>query len=418
MNFVKSTLFSGLSTIIKVSSGFISGKIAAIFIGPSGVAVMGAFNNLVNIGTSLSNGAIISGVVKYTSEYSSDLDKLKSLWSTILKVVFLASLIVSGFLILFSGFISEIIFKDIKYKDLISLLGLAIVFISINTILVAIVNGLQKIRDLTFINIITNIFGLVLTIAAIYLYNLKGALIALVFTQAIGFLVSFLWIYKFKLIDWTLFLGKGSWSIVGKLGSYSFMAILAAFTIPVSQIVLRNLLISKFGLEQAGYWQASLRISEGYLMVLSTSLATYYLPKLSSLSNSLEIKNEVFRGLKFIIPIVLISSILVYVFKTPIISILFTNTFYQVENFILWQLIGDVLKMSAWIFAYLMLAKSMVIPFVISEIGFNLIYIGLTFLLVNKIGVIGVSISYAIGYLFYLIFMLLLFRDLLMPVNK
>jgi PST family polysaccharide transporter len=68
--------------------------------------------------------------------------------------------------------------------------------------------------------------------------------------------------------------------------------------------------------------------------------------------------------------------------------------------------------MTAWIFAYLMLAKSMVLQFVVSEIGFNLVYIGLTIILLDKIGITGISISYAVGYLFYLIYMVFLFRGL------
>jgi PST family polysaccharide transporter len=91
---------------------------------------------------------------------------------------------------------------------------------------------------------------------------------------------------------------------------------------------------------------------------------------------------------------------------------LFSDNFQRVEDFIIWQLIGDVLKMTAWIFAYLMLAKSMVLQFVVSEIGFNLVYIGLTIILLDKIGITGISISYAVGYLFYLIYMVFLFRGL------
>lgn len=412
MNLYKSTIFSGVSTVIKVLTTFISGKLAAVLIGPAGVAIVGAFSNLINVVSSLSNGAIVSGVVKYTSEYATDSQKLKKLLSSVTRIALFATITISGVLILFPRFVSALVFKDAQYYDLVILLGIALVFISFNTVLLAIINGLQQIRFLTVINIITSVVGLIITVAAIYFYNLWGALIALILAQGVGLFITSFYILKFDLINWKYFLGKISWQEIRNLGSYSFMAILTAFTVPVSQIVLRNLLVSKFGLSEAGFWQASLRISEGYLMILSTSLATYYLPKLSSLNQQQDIKNEVVKGLKFIIPVVFFSALFVFLFRTTIITVLFSANFQRVEDFIIWQLIGDVLKMTAWIFAYLMLAKSMVLQFVVSEIGFNLVYIGLTIILLDKIGITGISISYAVGYLFYLIYMVFLFRGL------
>jgi PST family polysaccharide transporter len=394
---------------------FVSGKLASVLIGPAGVAVVGAFSNLINIAASLSNGAIVSGVVKYTSEYSSDSQKLKNLLSSVMRIALYATITVSSLLIFFPRFISTLVFNDKQYYDLVILLGLTLIFISSNMVLLAIINGLQQIRFLTIINILTSIGGLVVTITAIYFYNLKGALIALILAQGIGFFISCFYIFKFRLVDWKFFLGAIAWKEIRKLGSYSFMAIITAFTAPVSQIVLRNLLVSKYGISQAGYWQASLRISEGYLMILSTSLATYYLPKLSSLTETKDIKNEVVKGLKFIIPIVVSSALLIFLFKSTIINVLFTESFQRVEEFIAFQLIGDVLKMTAWVFAYLMIAKSMVIQFVVSEIGFNLIYIGLTIFLLDRIGITAISFSYAVSYFFYLIYLIYIFRSLFNP---
>jgi PST family polysaccharide transporter len=395
-----------------VLTTFISGKLAAVLIGPAGVAIVGAFSNLINVVSSLSNGAIVSGVVKYTAEYATDSPKLKKLLSSVTRIALFASITISGVLILFPRFVSALVFKDAQYYDLVILLGIALVFISFNTVLLAIINGFQQIRFLTLINIITSVVALIITVAAIYFYNLRGALIALILAQGIGFFITSVYVFKYELINWRYFLGKIDWQEIRKLSAYSFMAIVTAFTTPVSQIVLRNLLISKFGISEAGYWQASLRISEGYLMILSTSLATYYLPKLSSLTETKDIKNEVIKGLKFIIPIVLSSALLIFLFKTVIINVLFTDSFQRVEEFIKFQLIGDVLKMTAWVFAYLMIAKSMVVQFVVSEIGFNLLYMGITVYLLDKIGVTAISFSYAVSYFFYLIYLIYLFRGL------
>lgn len=146
MNLYKSTIFSGVSTVIKVLTTFISGKLAAVLIGPAGVAIVGAFSNLINVVSSLSNGAIVSGVVKYTAEYSTDSPKLKKLLSSVTRIALFASITISGVLILFPRFVSALVFKDAQYYDLVILLGIALVFISFNTVLLAIINGFQQIR--------------------------------------------------------------------------------------------------------------------------------------------------------------------------------------------------------------------------------------------------------------------------------
>src|SRR5690606_17800592 len=108
-----------------------------------------------------------------------------------------------------------------------------------------------------------------------------------------------------------------------------------------------------------GYWQGMMRISDGYLMLITTALSTYYLPKLSSLTTNKDLRNEIINGYKLIIPLVFSGCILIYFLRFFIIKLLYTTDFIAMENLFLWQLIGDFFKLSAWVLAYLMLAKAM-----------------------------------------------------------
>ena len=53
-------------------NGFVVVKIIAIYVGPSGLAFIGQFQNFLSILMSFATGAINSGVVKYTAEYRDD----------------------------------------------------------------------------------------------------------------------------------------------------------------------------------------------------------------------------------------------------------------------------------------------------------------------------------------------------------
>ena len=63
-----------------------------------------------------------------------------------------------------------------------------------------------------------------------------------------------------------------------------------------------------------------------------------------------------------------------------------------------WQLMGDVLKIASWIFAFVMLGKSMTVLFISTEIIFSAAFVGLTILLVGHMGLVGVSVAHAINY--------------------
>lgn len=385
-------------------------KVVAITAGPAGVAIVGAFANFITISQTFANGAINNGVIKYVSEYKDDSIKLKSLISTSVKITIYSSIISGILLILFSGFISSIVFMNELYVNPIRLLGLTIVLTSINTLILSVLNGLGEIKLYTFANAVGSIISLIFTVILVFFYNVIGALYALVFSQSIILLVTIFLLKKKAIFYFFLNFQPIDKRIVVNLSKFSLMAIISALTIPLGQIIVRNFLISKVGINESGYWQGMMRISDGYLMLITTSLSTYYLPKLSSLKTDNELKTEIYNGYKVIIPAVIISCVLIFLLRFFIINILYTSDFTSMEKLFIWQLLGDIFKICAWVLAYLMLAKAMTKLFVITEIIFGLSYVIITYFCVIKWGILGASIAFAINYFLYLLTMVIIFR--------
>jgi O-antigen/teichoic acid export membrane protein len=74
-----------------------------------------------------------------------------------------------------------------------------------------------------------------------------------------------------------------------------------------------------------GCWEAIWYISTMYLMVVTTTLSIYYLPKLSELTDKAELRKELKQGYKIIMPIVIAMSIVIFLFKDFVIWLLFTE---------------------------------------------------------------------------------------------
>ncbi|MFV5702398.1 O-antigen translocase [Flavobacterium sp. XS2P12] len=413
MNLIRTSFFSAIITIIRISSGFIANKVVAVFAGAPGVAIVGAFANFISIVLTFSNGAINTGVVKYTAEFEDDEAELKTLFSTALKITLFCSVLTGISLIVLAPYWSSWIFAQQIYEGPIRILGFTVVFYALNTLLISILNGKKQISTYTIVNTLGSIIGLVFTVALVYFYEIQGALYAMVLAQSIVFFITAGLLIKSPWFSWEYFNKIFDKSKATKLSHYSLMAIVSALTLPVSQILFRNILITKFGIDQAGYWQGMMRISDAYLMIITTSLSTYFLPKLSSIKTDSGLRSEIMKGFKLIVPFLLLSCLGIYFFRFILIKLLFTSDFIAMGQLFYWQLIGDFFKMTSWILAYLMLAKAMTKMYIFSEIVFSFGYVGLGYLFVEKFQLEGAVMSFAMTYFFYFLFMLFVFKKLL-----
>lgn len=413
MKLIKTGVYSGIITALRIVCGFAVNKIVAVFTGPAGVALLGSFNNLVSILLSFSNGAISTGVIKYTAEYAQDEEKSKLLYSTAIKISIICSLFVGILLLIFSPILSTLIFANKIYVLPIRIFGCTIVFFVLNSLLIGILNGRGQIEKFTLVNSCVSIVNLILVCILVYFYNLLGALIATVLIQAIIFFLSLILILKSDWFKLDYFLKPFDIEIAKKLFSFSVMAIVTAITGPFARILIRNKLIASFGNDQTGLWQAIIKISDGFLLVIFASLSIYYLPKFSSLTNNKEIKHEIFRGMKIILPMVMVVCIIVILMRFVIIRVLYTEDFVNMESLFLWQIMGSFLKVAAWLIGYLMIAKAMIKRFVVTEIASNLLFIILSYIFVNYYGIIGATYAFAVNYLAYLLLMIYLFRNIL-----
>ena len=186
-----------------------------------------------------------------------------------------------------------------------------------------------------------------------------------------------------------------------KIAAFALMALVSAVCVPLSQMVIRSYLVLEYNATYAGYWEAMIRLSGAYLLLVTTTLGVYYLPRLSELSKVSEIKSEVYLGYKFIFPLAVIGALAVYLLRDWIIAILFTKSFLPMRDLFFWQVIGDSLKIGSWILAYLMLSKAMTKLFITTEIIFAITSILLTYICTQLLGFEGVSIANLVNYCIY-----------------
>ncbi|RYE04851.1 MAG: hypothetical protein EOP51_34985, partial [Sphingobacteriales bacterium] len=115
LNLLKTSFYTSIGTAVTFICGFIVAKVVAVKIGPSGIAMVGQFQNTTSILAMLGAGAINMGVVKYLSQSKGDGAEQQKIFSNSLAIVLVCSLVVSGFTMVASGWLSMQAFHTKEY---------------------------------------------------------------------------------------------------------------------------------------------------------------------------------------------------------------------------------------------------------------------------------------------------------------
>lgn len=413
MNLLRTSVLNGVAVLIKTITMFVLNKILAVYLGPTGYAAIGQFQNFIQIVTTFAGSAINTAVVKYTAEYHEDESKQRAIWKTAGSIIFLFSLIFAFLILIFQGQLSLYIFHSLKYQTVFIWFAVFLIFFNFNTLFLAILNGKKEILKLVLANIAGSLFALIITSVLAIKLHLYGALVALSIYQSIAFIVTLFLCYRANWFKFSSLLGKIDLEITKKFSSFILMALVSAICVPLSQMLIRAYLTQEFSLAYAGYWEAMIRLSTVYLMLVTTTLGVYYLPRLSELNKIDEIKKEVYLGYKFLFPLTVVGGIIVFVLRDWIINLLFTPSFAPMQDLFFWQMMGDALKIGSWILAYLMLSKAMTKLYISTEIIFTLSLIALTYVCTQFFGFKGVSIAHLINYgMYWIVISLFIFKQL------
>lgn len=399
---LKVTAMTGLLTLLKMVMGFVIAKVVAIYTGPTGLAMLGQVQSLVGSLNGIINAPAGSGVVRYTAENKEQgFEACAPWWRAALQWVLIISSIAIPIGVLLAKPIASSFLKDTSLAWVVVATVCVLPFAAAGTLCNSVINGQQFYRRYVGLGMLSALISGGVMLAMIALHNIDGALLAAAVQSALIGVVMLIGNLRqpwFKLRYW--------WGAVepkarNQIGSYMFMAITSALTVPVSLILVRTILIDQVGWDATGQWQAVYKISEVYLGVITMALGTYYLPRLASLTSVEILVTEVHKTARVIIPIVVTMALCVYLLRDAAISLLFTEAFRSARDLFAIQLTGDVIKIISWLYAYPMLARGATSWFVYTEIFFAISFVFLTYFFVLNIGIDGVLWAYLISYLLY-----------------
>lgn len=403
---LKTTAVVGGGQIVIIIAGILKTKIAAIFLGPSGIGLINIFTTIIELIRSITScGLPLSGVraISHAASFQSQ-NRLKFTTSIFFKWIRIAS--VFGFLgtIILAYPLSLYIFKSTYFFWSIVELSIAVLF---NILASGFQTNLQGRREMGLLvkgNIVASIFGAAISVLFFYLFGKKGIVAGLVFSSAINFIACFY--YNKKLNEHIYYCIKTLRTIphakdMLKVGF--FMVVVSVFDQTMG-LILRTFITNKIGTDGLGLFSAANTLAGMYLTVILTSLSSDYFPKLSALIDNKDLNLAV--NLQLNIVVLLASPIIITMvgFSDIVIRILYTSKFVGANYILQWQLLGDYFKIIAWPCGFIFLAKGLGRLFTLYSISSTLIYFliivgGWKFLQLKTIG-LGFFISQFFGLIF------------------
>lgn len=308
MTLARTSILNGLAQIVRLAVMLGLNKILALYAGPSGYAVIGQFQNAMSIILSFGSGGINTGVTKLTAELFDDAPAQARVWRT---AVGISGALILGTAIataIASSWAARSLLHDENYSSVVFVFALAMPLFVLNNLLLAIVNGRKLIRSLVAINIASSIVMLIVTGGLVILWGLYGALLGLAINQSVVCLVTVALCWRQSWFRLENFVGAIDWPVARQLGGYAVFALVAAFLSPLTLILIRDGLIDRVGLHDAGYWEAIWRISSTYLAFVTTTLGVYFLPRFAELRDAASLARELRVAYAILLPLTAVMS--------------------------------------------------------------------------------------------------------------
>lgn len=387
----------------KIGGGFLLLKLIAVYLGPEGMGQIGNFMSVVTILSLVAGGGVVNGVIKYVAALRDNKKELLIFISSVKVYSFLFSLVIALAGCILSEKIAFYIFADSSLYWLIVVLGLAQMGFGFTNLVTGVANGLMDTRSYALIQISGNL--LVLPAAWILVSNFQfaGAALSIVLFYLSYALPAYYFYRRSIFFNRTLVLNSLRRN-AGRLSVYTLMACVGAISVPLVEIIVRAQLISSAGLDAAGIWQGSIKLSSAYMGFFTVFLAVYFMPIIVRLEEKKEISSAVVRFIALVMAVFAGGAFVLYVFRATFIPLLLSNDFTELEELIVYQLVGDFFRVSSYVVGFIVIAKSSLKLYLFGEVAQGLLFMSVSSLLLTQgLALKGVLMAHVIMNMIYFV---------------
>lgn len=402
---LRSTSIIGGASVLNILISLVRTKVAAVFLGPVGIGLIGLFNNL--IGTAANVASLGFGPVgtRQIAEGAGREDVIavavarRSLfWGTVV----LAAVGAAVFWLL-RDILATHVLKDASLAGDVGWLALGV---GLNVAAIsqsALLNGLRRIGDLAWVSVLSALLSTALGIPALLLWGQSGLLAYLLLTPIASFLVGYVYVVrlpKATSVPTSFFILVRQWRTMARLGM-AFM--LAGLAVTVANLMVRTLVQRELGTAALGHFEAAWMISMTYMGFVLRAMGADYYPRLTAVIHNHAALNRLVNEQTEVALLLAGPVFLALLGSAPwVIKLLYSSQFTEAIGVLRWQLLGDILKLASWPMGVIILAAGDGRTYLFAEIFAVFVFVLFVWIGLPYIGLSVTGIGFFAMYAFYL----------------
>jgi PST family polysaccharide transporter len=354
LNFRAAVFFVAAMMIIKSLAGLAALKVQASLLLPGSFAVLSQFMTVAGLITNVSSAAITTGMTVLLARSASVASTMQLIRTGQAFAVGLSCLISIVCVVLFF-FGTDLLSIDPLPRYLFLVLAAVPWLVTRSSIAQARLTSSFHLNRFATISNGSAIAVAALTIAFTFAFGLTGSAIAVAIGPMVAASILLLLSADKALPDAAHRARDHDARNILELLRFSSVMLMAISAVPLSQLVVRESMISAGANEQAGYWSSAVRLSDVYMQFFGLLLMSYVLPKISAQSAAAESKRMFAKYLGYLSLIGAVSLTTVYVLREQIVVLALAPEFRPTIGLMPSQLGGDffriILSFFFW-FAY------------------------------------------------------------------
>ena len=412
-DFLKKSVWSFTSVVVRSLSSILINKIFAVQFGTAGITLLAHFQNLISIITQIPNDGINRGIIRYWSGDELNFNEKQKLLVAGFLFNIILFLILAIIIVLLQNYFLREFNIELRISTFLILLFSGILLYLIHLFLLSVILSFQKIKVYSVINMIISILLLFVIFLISKRNPLMYTLLALILSQAAGLIFSVYYVIRKKYIS----IVKATLPPEGfsKLGEFVLMALSVLIFGKFTDFIIRDYAIQHFGLHLTGFWQSVVKISDSYMMLFINTVGIVYYPQVSAMIfNTDQLRVYLQDVLKIVLVVSIVGLSLIYLFREPVLIILFNKDFLPAQELMPFQLIGDFFCFIAYLLTYIISAQARTRIFILLQAGSAILYMGLVFLFSTSYGIEGIPIAHAVRYGLLLLILLILNKRIIL----
>jgi PST family polysaccharide transporter len=379
------TILGGAS-FINILLRIIRTKCLAVVLGPSGIGLLAMFNSITDIAGTVAGLGIDTSGVRQVAEANAVM-KQEKVGRTIHALRISAYCLGAAgmvLVILLSSLIGHFTFGSGEYNFDIVLLSSVILLGTVMNGEVALVQGMRRIGDLAKLNILSALYGTVVSIPIIYIWGEDGIVPSLIVVSVLSLVTTWRYAGKIKVphvqMEWLDVLREAR-----PLISLGVAVMISAVMTKGTMYLISVIAARGIGLDAVGLYQAAVTLSSIYVGFILDSMVKDYIPRLTAVTNDNAACNKLVNEQIEVAVLLSVPGIIATLTFAPmILQLLYTSEFVGAFEILRWQILGILLQVVIWPVCFVLQAK-----------GRGGLFVGsITLSSVVHIGLIGVGISY------------------------